>query len=122
MLRCNPALPLLAMALAAPAFSQSAKQEMVAMRDGVKLATSVYFPPGDGPFPVVLTRTPYGKDTMYGPGAHKQFLDKGYVRVAQDVRGKGKSEGKYVAFGDDMLDGYDTIEWIAKQPRSNGKV
>lgn len=98
------------------------QNEMVVMRDGVKLATSIYFPPGDGPFPVVLTRTPYGKDAMYGPRAHKQFLDQGYVRVAQDVRGKGKSEGKYVAFGDDMLDGYDTIEWIAKQPWSNGKV
>ena len=44
------------------------------------------------------------------------------MRVAQDVRGKFKSEGKYVAFGDDMLDGYDTIEWIAKQSWSNGKV
>ena len=41
---------------------------------------------------------------MYGPQAHKQFLEKGYVRVVQDVRGKFKSEGKYVAFGDDMLD------------------
>jgi predicted acyl esterase len=100
----------------------SRKDEMVAMRDGVKLATTVYLPPGDGPFPVILTRTPYGKDTMYGPQAHKQFIDAGYVRVVQDVRGKFKSEGKYVAFGDDMLDGYDTIEWIAKQSFSNGKV
>ncbi len=105
-----------------PVFGQNIKQEMVPMRDGVKLATTVYLPPGDGPFPVVLTRTPYGKDAMYGPQAHKLFLEKGYVRVAQDVRGKFKSEGKYVAFGDDMLDGYDTIEWIAKQPWSNGKV
>jgi uncharacterized protein len=107
---------------AAPKSGPKSINEMVVMRDGVKLATSIYLPPGDGPFPVVLTRTPYGKDAMYGPGAHKLFLDKGYVRVAQDVRGKGKSEGKYVAFGDDMLDGYDTIEWIAKQPWSNGKV
>jgi predicted acyl esterase len=107
---------------AAPKPTPKSQNEMVVMRDGVKLATSIYFPPGDGPFPVVLTRTPYGKDAMYGPGAHKQFLDQGYVRVAQDVRGKGKSEGKYVAFADDMLDGYDTVEWIAKQPWSNGKV
>ena len=92
------------------------------MRDGVKLATSVYLPPGDGPFPVILTRTPYGKDVMYGPRAHKQFLDQGYARVVQDVRGKFKSEGKFAAFVDDIFDGYDTIEWIAKQSWSNGKV
>ena len=98
------------------------QNEMVVMRDGVKLATTVYFPPGDGPFPVVLTRTPYGKDTMYGPGAHKQFLDQGYARVVQDVRGKFKSEGKYAAWVSDIEDGYDTIEWIAKQSWSNGKV
>jgi uncharacterized protein len=105
-----------------PMFAQTAREEMVAMRDGVHLATSIYLPPGEGPWPVVLTRTPYGKDAMYGPKAHKDYLEHGYVRVAQDVRGKFKSEGKYVAFVDDMKDGYDTIEWIAKQSWSNGKV
>lgn len=103
-------------------FAQTVREEMVPMRDGVHLATSIYLPPGEGPWPVVLTRTPYGKDTMYGPQAHKDYLAHGYVRVAQDVRGKFKSEGKYVAFVDDMKDGYDTIEWIAKQSWSNGKV
>jgi uncharacterized protein len=105
-----------------PLLAQTAREEMVPMRDGIKLATSIYLPPGDGPFPVVLTRTPYGKDAMYGPAAHKQFLEHGYVRVVQDVRGKFKSEGKYAAFVDDIDDGYDTVEWIAKQPWSNGKV
>jgi uncharacterized protein len=119
MRRITLLLPLLAIL---PVFAQSVKQEMVSMRDGVHLATSIYLPEGDGPWPVVLTRTPYGKDMMYGPGAHKQYLKNGYVRVAQDVRGKGKSEGKYAAFVDDMEDGYDTVEWIAKQPWSNGKV
>jgi uncharacterized protein len=112
-------LPLFA---ALPLFAQTALQEMVTMRDGVHLATSIYLPPGEGPWPVVLTRTPYGKDTMYGPKAHNEYLAHGYVRVAQDVRGKFKSEGKYAAFVDDIKDGYDTIEWIAKQPWSNGKV
>jgi hypothetical protein len=111
-------LPLLALS----AFAQSAKEEMVAMRDGVRLATSIYLPEGDGPWPVVLTRTPYGKDMMYGPGTHKEYLKSGYARVVQDSRGKGKSQGKYAAFVDDMEDGYDTVEWIAKQPWSNGKV
>jgi uncharacterized protein len=112
-------LPLLAVL---PIFPQTAREEMVTMRDGVHLATSIYLPPGEGPWPVVLTRTPYGKDAMYGPRAHKEYLAHGYVRVAQDVRGKFKSEGKYAAFVDDIKDGYDTIEWIAKQPWSNGKV
>jgi predicted acyl esterase len=111
-------LPLLAL----PAFAQSAKEEMVAMRDGVHLATSIYLPEGEGPWPVVLTRTPYGKDMMYGPATHKEYLKNGYARVVQDSRGKFKSEGKYAAFADDMEDGYDTVEWIAKQPWSNGKV
>jgi len=63
---------------------------MVTMRDGVHLASSIYLPPGEGPWPVVLTRTPYGKDVMYGPQAHKEYLAYGYVRVAQDCRGKAK--------------------------------
>lgn len=105
-----------------PMFPQTAREEMVAMRDGVHLATSIYLPLGEGPWPVVLTRTPYGKDAMYGPQTHKAYLAHGYVRVVQDVRGKFKSEGKYAAFVDDMKDGYDTIEWIAKQSWSNGKV
>jgi predicted acyl esterase len=119
MIRLKLVLPLLAIV---PLFAQTGKDEMVLMRDGVKLATTIYLPPGDGPFPVVLTRTPYGKDAMYGPKAHAQFLTQGYARVVQDVRGKSKSEGKYAAFVDDIEDGYDTIEWIAKQPWSNGKV
>jgi predicted acyl esterase len=112
----------LAFAVAVPAFAQRSKEEMVPMRDGIKLATSVYFPEGEGPWPVVLTRTPYGKDMMYGPKTHTEYLKAGYVRVVQDSRGKFKSEGKYVAFLNDMEDGYDTVEWIAKQPWSNGKV
>ena len=105
-----------------PVFAQNVREEMVPMRDGVRLATSIYLPEGEGPWPVILIRTPYGKDVMYGPAAHKNFLAHGYASVAQDSRGKFKSEGKYVAFANDMEDGYDTVEWIAKQPWSNGKV
>ncbi len=95
---------------------------MVPMRDCAHLATSIYLPEGEGPWPVILTRTPYGKDTMYGPATHKAYLKAGYIRVVQDVRGKFKSEGEYAAFENDIEDGYDTIEWIARQPWSNGKV
>lgn len=97
--------------------AQNRLAEMVAMRDGVKLATDVYLPEGKGRWPVVLTRTPYGK----GNG-DPLWTNNGYVFVAQDCRGRFKSEGKYAPFMDDHLDGYDTIEWIAKQPWSNGKV
>lgn len=104
-------------------------EEMVAMRDGVRLATSIYLPPGAGPWPVILSRTPYGKDkadrgAKAGAGAPgvASYLEKGYARVVQDSRGKFRSEGEYRPFADDIEDGYDTIEWIAKQPWSNGKV
>jgi predicted acyl esterase len=98
------------------------REEMVPMRDGVRLATSVYLPAGTGPWPVVLSRTPYGKDQGEPAKAEARYMANGYVRVLQDARGKFKSEGAYRPFANDIEDGYDTIEWIAKQPWSNGKV
>ena len=98
------------------------QNEMVTMRDGTHLAVSIYLPSGDGPWPVVLTRTPYGKDVGDPAKNEARYPANGYVRVLQDSRGKGKSEGVYRPFADDVEDGYDTIEWIAKQPWSNGKV
>jgi len=100
----------------------SVQNEMVTMRDGTKLAVSIYFPSGSGPWPAVLTRTPYGKDVGDPAKNESRYVTNGYVRVLQDSRGKGKSEGVYRPFADDVEDGYDTIEWIAKQPWSNGKV
>jgi predicted acyl esterase len=92
------------------------------MRDGVKLAANVYLPAGKGPWPVILTRTPYLKDgRMFGGGA-KRYTDAGYAYVLQDVRGKGHSQGFYEAFVPDIADGYDTIESIATQPWSNGNI
>ena len=102
---------------------QAGKQdELITMRDGTKLAVSIYFPAGAGPWPAVLTRTPYGKDVGDPAKNEARYMANGYVRVLQDSRGKGKSEGVYRPFADDVEDGYDTIEWIAKQPWSNGKV
>jgi uncharacterized protein len=96
----------------------------VTMRDGVKLGANVFLPAGTGPFPVVLSRTPYLKDALGELAGYtaKKYTDAGYAFVMQDVRGKGKSEGFYEAFVPDMEDGYDTVEWVAKQPWSNGKV
>jgi predicted acyl esterase len=120
-------LTLLALALLSPASARlqtpaalPKTTEMVALRDGVKLATDIFLPEGKGPWPVVLTRTPYNKATM---GAQfKQWTSNGYVFVVQDCRGRFASEGKYFPFMDDHFDGYDTVEWAAKQPWSNGKV
>src|SRR5580658_1766519 len=102
------------------------------MRDGVVLAANVFLPAGTGPWPVILERTPYLKDPE-GPRAIPQLVEgmiaqankytsAGYAFVVQDVRGKGHSKGFYSAFSDDIPDGYDTVEWVAKQPWSNGKV
>jgi predicted acyl esterase len=104
---------------------EKVREEMVPMRDGVKLAVSIYLPPtGSGPWPAVLSRTPYGKDqgTALPSETEGRYLKNGYARVIQDARGKFKSEGVYRSFANDLEDGYDTIEWIAKQPWSNGKV
>src|SRR5262245_5073507 len=100
----------------------SVQNEMVTMRDGTKIAVRIYFPSGTGPWPAVLTRTPYGKDVGDPAKNETRYMTNGYVRVLQDARGKGKSEGVYRPFANDIEDGYDTIEWIAKQPWSNGKV
>ena len=118
------------------AIPPGAVEEWAVLRDGVKLAANVYRPEGRGPWPVVISRTPYLKD---GPidkekdpdgsrsraGLAKQarrYTDAGFVFVLQDVRGKGRSEGFYAAFENDIEDGYDSVEWAARQPWSNGNV
>jgi putative CocE/NonD family hydrolase len=104
---------------------------MVPMRDGVKLATDVYMParngaPVAGRFPVLVTRTPYGKDPAPAPfDAHdpaRHFAQRGYVVVVQDCRGRYNSEGTFYINVNEGKDGYDTVEWAARQPWSNGKV
>jgi uncharacterized protein len=112
----------LAACLSSTVFAET-KEVMVPMRDGVKLATNVFLPEGEGPWPVVITRTPYNKGRA--EDREKQEVDytnRGYVRIVQDCRGKFGSEGDYRAFIDDMDDGYDTVEWAAAQSWSTGKV
>lgn len=117
-------LPILALAQTASTTSSAAKPTtyMVAMRDGVKLATDVYLPEGKGPWPVILTRTPYNKATPLGAGRPTFWTAKGYAVVVQDCRGRYQSEGRFFPFMDDHLDGYDTVEWAGTQTWSNGKV
>ena len=91
----------------------------IAMRDGVKLTADVYRPDGDGKFPVILQRTCYGRT---GALEATSYAKRGYVYVAQDVRGKFDSEGVWKPFVNEARDGYDSVEWCAAQSWSNGKV
>jgi hypothetical protein len=89
-------------------------------RDGVTLRADIYRPKAEGKFPVLLTRTPYDKrgpaDTALKAAA------RGYVVIVQDVRGRFTSEGEWYPFKYESQDGYDTVEWAAALPYSNGKV
>ncbi|HYX30202.1 MAG TPA: CocE/NonD family hydrolase [Pyrinomonadaceae bacterium] len=94
--------------------------QRVRMRDGVELSADIYRPDASGRFPVVLTRTPYGRQGA--AAAAKHFAEHGYVYVAMDVRGRGDSAGDFVPWRNEGNDGYDSIEWCARQPWSNGKI
>src|SRR5579872_7098258 len=90
-------------------------------RDGVTLRADIYRPKKDGKFPVLLERTPYNKgygNSEFGLRAAAM----GYVTIIQDVRGRFTSEGDWYPFKNESLDGYDTVEWAAALPYSNGKV
>ena len=105
-----------------------AQDHMVPMRDEVRLATDVYRPGNDGipvgdRFPVLLQRTPYGKEGRGLVARARYFVERGYVVVLQDIRGRYESEGSFTKYHDfDAPDGYDTIEWIAALPYSSGDV
>ncbi|HEY4940772.1 MAG TPA: CocE/NonD family hydrolase [Rhizomicrobium sp.] len=117
----TPPAPNAAAAALPPASTLPFSEEFMTARDGVKLAANVYKPQGSGPWPVIVERTPYLKDGRMSFVAAR-YVKAGYVFVMQDVRGKGHSEGHYIAFANDIDDGYDTVEWIAKQNWSNGNI
>jgi len=89
-------------------------------RDGVTLRADIYRPAADGSYPVLLTRTPYDKSNTASFG-QKGAL-RGFMVIAQDVRGRFASEGEWYPFKHETDDGYDTVEWAAALPHSNGKV
>jgi uncharacterized protein len=90
------------------------------MRDGTKLRADIYRPKAEGKFPVLLVRTPYDKTQELEFGV--KAAARGYVVVAQDVRGRFQSEGDWYPFKNESQDGYDTVEWAAALPYANGKV
>ena len=129
-------------------FDYTRREEMIAMRDGVRLHTVIIVPKGARNAPILFTRTPYSADalTTHAQSAHlgpilqgydnavDVILEGGYIRVVQDIRGKYRSEGDYVMNRpihgpqnptpvDESTDTYDTIDWLVKNVReSNGKV
>jgi hypothetical protein len=92
----------------------------VKMRDGATLRADIFRPKADGKFPVLLQRTPYDKNNEVSMGL--AGAARGYVVIVQDVRGRYTSEGEWYTFKHESDDGYDTIEWAAALPYSDGKV
>ncbi|MDH4107210.1 MAG: CocE/NonD family hydrolase [Gammaproteobacteria bacterium] len=101
---------------------------MIPMRDGIRLATDIYRPATDGvavadPLPVLLTRSPYGKDRQRDVDLARYLASHGYVAAIQDIRGRYASEGEFTKYSSlEAPDGYDTVEWLARQPWSDGRV
>jgi uncharacterized protein len=107
--------------VSAPKYEVTAEPNVrVPMRDKVHLATDIYRPAAEGRYPVILIRTPYKKD-MTALQA-RAYARRGYVCAVQDCRGRFGSEGVWEPFVNEPEDGYDTIEWLAARPWSNGKV
>lgn len=98
------------------------RHKPVPMRDGVILYGDVYRPAAEGRYPTLVVRTPYG---VQRDGAHEsliKFAQRGYSAVMMDNRGRYESGGNWDPFRFEAQDGYDAIEWAAKQNFSNGKV
>ena len=121
------------------------REAMVPMRDGVKLYTAIVMKKGAANAPILLSRSPYdAHHSTHRTGSQRigdilevmdaEFVDDGYIRVYQDIRGLHRSEGQWVLNRplagplnntgiDESTDAYDTIEWLVKNtPESNGKV
>src|SRR5438309_5102780 len=113
-------------------------EQMVPMRDGVKLHTIIYAPKSHRePLPILFNRTPYGIDNIYRAfpgGSLKEEIEEGYIFAFQDIRGRFGSEGQFVMLRplresgnpkgiDEGTDAYDTIDWLIKNvPNNNGRV
>jgi len=95
----------------------------VPMRDGTVLRADIYRPAAEGIYPVLLSRSPYDKSNlMEGVANFKTMVRAGYVFINQDTRGRFASDGEWLPWKYEREDGYDTVEWAASLPYSNGKV
>jgi putative CocE/NonD family hydrolase len=110
--------------LAAAAAQKTAPHALharIPMRDGVRLAANIYLPSDHGHFPVILERTPYNKGTTLSAN-YEALVEHGYAVVVEDVRGRYESEGTFDPLHQESSDGDDTLNWIARQPWSDGKI
>ncbi len=94
------------------------------LSDGTRLVSDHYYPAGDGPWPTLLMRQPYGRaiasTVVY---AHPiRFARQGYHVVIQDVRGRGGSEGDFYPFRHEGRDGAETIAWLRTHAACNGRI
>lgn len=94
----------------------------VRMRDGVTLRADIYRPQSAGKFPVLLERTPYNKGDSDDFRFATEAVARGYVVIIQDTRGRYMSEGDWYPFVHESNDGYDTVEWAAALPYSDGRI
>ena len=92
------------------------------MRDGVTLHADIHRAGAAGSFPVILMRVPYDKTAATPMNYVNYFVPRGYIVVVQDTRGRYTSEGEYYPLLHEAQDGYDTVEWAATLPWSDGKV
>ena len=96
---------------------------MMQMRDEVRLYTEIFLPPGTGPVPTVLMRTPYPDPTFpFSARPIEAFRAAGYGVAVQSCRGTWLSEGDFRFFQNEPEDGYDCVEWIAEQEWCNGRI
>lgn len=99
------------------------RHEYIPARDGIRLATDLYLPQGKGPFPALVQRTPYGKYESQPMEYAEWMAGQGYACAVQDVRGRHDSEGSWHPYDNhEDTDGWDTIDWLVRQPWSDGKV
>lgn len=121
----KPFVFLLATIAAAQPFEViSAKGVKVPVRDGVTLVTDIYYPGrngavASGKFPVIMERTPYGAHTAERWAPY--FVQRGYIAIGQNVRGRYGSGGRWAPLVDDVNDGYDMAQWLGRQPWFSGK-
>lgn len=94
----------------------------VPMRDGINLSTDLYLPKGKGPWPVVMTRTPYGNNDPIRADRLLYFTKRGFACAYQDCRGRHDADGVWEPFRFERNDGYDTLDWLSKQDFCNGSI
>ena len=112
---------ILATAAVAVPYAMTVTQNVaVTMRDGTVLRADIYRPSAPGRFPVILSRTPYGKDGF--DQFAQEAVPRGYVVVVEDVRGRFGSQGSFDPFVNESADGYDSVEWAARLPFCDGRV